>query len=336
VELRQLQHFVAVAEEKHFTRAAQRMNIVQSALSNSIRLLEEELDAKLFVRTTRQVRLTDAGRMLLDKARTALESIRDARAAVAAVRSLQSGTLSIGTVQCLPAFLDLPSLIERFHADHPGVEVRLRQGSASDLIERIKNGRLDLAFLPLGESADDIHTDMIACEHLVVGCAPGHPLAGATNVSFAALKNEPFVDFEPDWGTRKLVDQGFSGAGISRHIAFEVSDWETLLELVSRGLGVALLPEAIAEARRSALGIAQLAEPEICWELVVAYQATDASEQSPPEHAARAFLDLVNGSRAHAAAPPLTGAPMRRASCAQRHHNDAVPAAPAIQEVPRQ
>jgi DNA-binding transcriptional LysR family regulator len=96
VDIRQLQHFVAVAEEKHFTRAAQRVNIVQSALSNSIRLLEEELDAKLFVRSTRQVRLTDAGRILLDKAKAALESIRDAREAVAAVRNLQRGTLSIG------------------------------------------------------------------------------------------------------------------------------------------------------------------------------------------------------------------------------------------------
>src|ERR1700730_18316343 len=140
VDIRQLQHFVAVAEEKHFTRAARRMNIVQSALSNSIRLLEEELDAKLFVRSTRQVRLTDAGQILLDKAKAALESIRDAREAVAAVRNLERGTLSIGTVQSLPAFLDLPSLVERFHAEYPGVELRLRQGSATDLIEKIRNG----------------------------------------------------------------------------------------------------------------------------------------------------------------------------------------------------
>ena len=297
MEIRQLQHFVAVAEEKHFTRAAQRMNIVQSALSNSIRLLEEELDARLFVRSTRQVRLTDAGHMLLDKARIALESIQDARDAVAAVRNLERGTLSIGTVQSLPAFLDLPSLIEKFHAAYPGLEVRLRQGSSTDLIEKIRSGRLDLAFLPLSESPTDIETDMIACEALVVGCAPGHPLAGARNVSFAALKDEPFVDFEPDWGTRKLVDQGFFGAGISRHIAFEVSDLKTLLELVSRGLGIALLPEAIAEAHRPSLGIAQLAEPEICWELVVAYLAADGDGQGPPDHAARAFLNLLDGSK---------------------------------------
>jgi DNA-binding transcriptional LysR family regulator len=293
LEIRQLKHFVAVAEEKNFTKAAQRMNIVQSALSNSIRLLEEELDAKLFVRSTRQVRLTDAGQMLLDKARIALESIQDARDAVAAVRKLERGKLSIGTVQSLPAFLDLPSLIEKFHAEYPGIEVRLRQGSSTELIEKIRSGRLDLAFLPLSESPTDIKTDMIACEALVAGCAPGHPLAGANNVSLTALKDEPFVDFEPDWGTRKLVDQGFFGAGISRHIAFEVSDLETLLELVSRGMGIALIPEAIAEARKPSLGIAHLAEPEICWELVVAYLA-GGEDEGPPDHAARAFLNLLN------------------------------------------
>lgn len=297
MEIRQLQHFVAVAEEKQFTRAAQRMNIVQSALSNSIRLLEEELDAKLFVRSTRHVRLTDAGQMLLDKARTALDSIRDARDAVAAVRNLERGTLSIGTVQSLPAFLDLPSLIERFHTEHPGIEVRLRQGSSMDLIEKIRSGRLDLAFLPLGESTGDIETNMIACESLVIACASNHRLAGATNVSLSTLKDELFVDFEPGWGTRKLVDQGFFGAGISRHIAFEVSDLETLLELVGRGMGIALLPEAIAQARRPSLGIAELAEPEICWELVVAYLATDNDNQGPPDHAARAFLNLLDGSK---------------------------------------
>jgi DNA-binding transcriptional LysR family regulator len=298
VDIRQLQHFVAVAEEKHFTRAAQRVNIVQSALSNSIRLLEEELDAKLFVRSTRQVRLTDAGRILLDKAKAALESIRDAREAVAAVRNLQRGTLSIGTVQSLPAFLDLPSLIERFHVEYPGVEVRLRQGSATELIERVRSGRLDLAFLPLSESPADIKADMIACEALVVACAPNHRLAGASNVSLTVLKDEHFVDFEPDWGTRKLVDQGFFGAGISRHIAFEVSDLETLLELVRRGMGIALLPEAIAEARQSLLGIARLAEPEICWELVVAYLAAEDDDNTGPhDHAARAFLSLLNSSK---------------------------------------
>jgi DNA-binding transcriptional LysR family regulator len=281
-----------VAEEQHFTRAAQRVNIVQSALSTSIRALEDELDAKLFVRSTRQVRLTAAGRVFLGKVLIALDAVRDARESVAATRSLQRGTLSIGTMQSLPAFLDLPSVLARFHAAHPAVEVRLCQGEPSDLVERVKNGRLDLAILPMSEPPGGVGTRMIACEALMVACAPDHPLAGQMDVNLAALRGQPFVDFEPDWGTRRLIDRAFLGAGVERQIAFEVSDLDTLLELVARGLGIALVPEAIAEARRPSIGVAHLAGPEICWELVVAYIA---GEDGPVDHAPSHFLQLLSG-----------------------------------------
>jgi len=296
VELRQLQHFVAVAEEQHFTRAAQRVNIVQSALSSSIRALEEELEAKLFVRSTRQVRLTAAGRVFLEKVRVALDAVRDARNSVAALQGLKRGTLSIGTVQSLPAFLDLPSHLARFHAQYPDVEVRLCQGSASHLLEKIETGRLDLAILPLCEPSTGIATLMIACEALVLICAPDHPLADRTNVPLAALAGEPFVDFEPAWGTRRLVDRGFAESGLERHIAFEVSDLDTLIGLVSRGLGVALVPEAVAQARRPCVGIAELAGPDMCWELVVAYPATSQEQNGPADPAPRAFLDMLDGA----------------------------------------
>ena len=296
MELRQLQHMVALAEEQHFTRAARRVNIVQSALSTSIRQLEAELEAPLFVRSTRQVRLTAAGKLFLDKAKVALAAIADARDAVAALQGLRRGTLSIGTMQSLPAFLDLPALIEEFHTRHPDIEVRLFQGASSGLLTQVRNGRLDIAFVPVTEPAEDVATTMIACEALVVVCAPGHPLAGRVNVPLAELRAQPFVDFEPDWGTRKLVDRGFMEAGIERRIAFEVNDLETLLELVQRGMGIALLPEIVAQSRRPAIGLAELAEPELCWELVVAYAAA-GTEPVAIDEAPRAFLALLDEVR---------------------------------------
>ncbi|TCL71101.1 DNA-binding transcriptional LysR family regulator [Rhizobium sp. BK251] len=296
MELRQLQHFVAVAEEQHFTRAAQRVNVVQSALSSSIRALEEELDAKLFVRNTRQVRLTSVGRVFLDKARIALDAVRDAREAVTAVQGLSRGLLSIGTVQSLPAFLDLPSLLASFHALYPGIEVRLSQGSSQHLLEKVRGGKLDLAIVPLCDPPAGITATMIACEALVAVCPPDHPLAGREDVPLSALAEEAFVDFEPAWGTRQLVDRGFAEAGIERRIAFEVSDLGTQLELVARGLGVALVPEAIAEAQQATLGIARLAEPEICWELVVVCAGADTVRMSPADAAPKAFLDLLTAA----------------------------------------
>src|SRR5688500_10411016 len=205
MELRHLQHFIAVAEEQNFTRAAQRVHIVQSALSTSIRVLEEELQAKLFVRGARQVRLTPAGRALLATARETLRVIDAGRETIADIEGLRAGSLSLGTVHSLPAFLDLPSLVARFHAINPGIEVRLRQGDSASLLEQLQNGRLDLAFLPLFDPPDEIATSIIACEDMVVATTPNHPLAGRQDVPLRELLDYPFVDFETGWGTRPLV-----------------------------------------------------------------------------------------------------------------------------------
>lgn len=133
IEIRQLQHFILVAEELRFTRAARRVNIVQSALSTSIVTLEKERIATLFARSTRDVRLTTAGEVFLDKARSVLETVREARSNVAAVQGLKRGTLMIGAVQSLPAFLDLALLLARFQERHPGIEIRLVQRSSANL-----------------------------------------------------------------------------------------------------------------------------------------------------------------------------------------------------------
>ena len=292
MELRHLQHFIAVAEERNFTRAAQRVHIVQSALSTSIRALEEELHARLFVRSTRQVHLTPAGRAFLEKAREALRVIDIGCETVASIEGLRSGSLSIGTVHSLPAFLDLPSLISRFHAATPGIEVRLRQGDSVGLVEQLRAGSLDLAFLPLLDPPDDIVTGIVACEDLVVAAPPNHALAGRQGVPLRDLVNYSFVDFEIGWGTRALIDRAFAGAGIQRRTAFDVTDLETIVELVGHGLGIALLPETIAGMRCPRIALAELAEPAICWELVVAHFRGDAAK--PVNGAAQAFLGLLD------------------------------------------
>jgi DNA-binding transcriptional LysR family regulator len=291
MELRHLQHFLAVAEEQSFTRAAQRVHIVQSALSTSIRALEEDLRSRLFVRGTRQVRLTPAGRAFLATAREALRVIDAGRETIADIEGLRSGTLSLGTVHSLPAFLDLPSLIARFHAINPGIEVRLRQGDAAGLLEQLQNGRLDLAFLPLLDPPDGIVTAVIACEDMVVATTADHPIAGHHSVPLRDLLAYPFVDFEIGWGTRPLIDRAFAQAGIQRRTAFDVTDIETLIDLIGQGLGIALLPRTLAEMRAPGIAVAGLIEPEICWELVVAHLRCDGAD--PVNGAARAFLDLL-------------------------------------------
>ncbi len=213
------------------------------------------------------------------------------RETVAEIEGLRSGSLSIGTVHSLPSFLDLPSLISRFHAVNPAIEVRLRQGDSEGLVEQLRAGSLDLAFLPLLDLSDDIVTGIVACEDLAVATHPKHPLAGQQEVLLCDLVDYPFVDFEIGWGTRSLIDRTFAQSGIQRRTVADVTDLETIVELVGHGLGIALLPETIAEMRRPRIALAELAEPAICWELVVAHLRGDGAK--PVNGAAQAFLDLL-------------------------------------------
>jgi DNA-binding transcriptional LysR family regulator len=292
MELRHFQHFVAVAEERNFTRAARRLHIVQSALSNSVRSLEDELGVQLLERSTRHVSLTAEGSIFLDKARAVVCAAQEASAAVCGSRAIKKGLLRIGTVGTLPAFLDLPALLVEYHAHHPQIEVRLLLGCAVDLLEKVRDGKLDLAFLPLSEPPIDIATRPVECVPMVGICTPDHPLAGRREVSLTELRSEPFVELEPGSGTRRIADQAFVAAGVRRRIAFEVNDVDTALNLVRRGLGIIMLPEAVALRHSTSVGMFHLAEPEICWELVVAYRIAESKPLLA--EASQRFLDLLD------------------------------------------
>jgi len=304
MDLRQLEHVVAVAEERHFTRAARRLNIVQSGLSASVRALEEELGAPLFQRSTRRVEMTTAGRTFVAEARRVLAAARGAREAVAAVQGLRRGQLRIGTIQSLAPFVDLPALIGRFHRAHPGVEIELAQGGSAQLIDKVRDGQVDLAFTQLFDPMPrDVAARMLACEGLVVACAPSHPLAGQRDVSLVRLAGETFVELQNEWGMRRLVDRSFASVGLHRRTAFEVNDVTMLFDLVALDLGVALMPEAVVAARRAdrqraPVAYAELVPPEPCWELAVIFAGGEQLTDGPGSAAARAFLDLISPGQA--------------------------------------
>ncbi|MGH3310099.1 MAG: LysR family transcriptional regulator [Streptomyces sp.] len=298
MELRHLEYFVTVAEERHFTRAAERLLVSQSGLSAAIRALERELGAKLFVRTTRSVGLTGSGRALLSEATRTLASVRAAREAVAAVQGMLRGTLSVGTEQCI-AGVHVPSLLARFRAEHPEVEIRLRQAGSVELAESVGAGRLDLAFVALcGRPPRGVRLLPLTEESLVVLCHPSHALAGGDRARWAELRGEALVDFQPDWGVRQLTDRAFAAAGVERLVALEVNDVHSLLELVEQGLGIAVVPRHFAgKPEASGLSAVPLAGgPQPVWEVSVALPAGDAA--GPAARELCAYLDLP--AHAHA------------------------------------
>jgi DNA-binding transcriptional LysR family regulator len=311
VELRHLEYFVAVAEERHFTRAAERMHVAQSGLSASIRALERELGADLFARSTRRVELTEAGRALLLEARRTLASVAAARDAVAAVQGLLRGTLSVGTEQCL-SVIDLPSVLARFRRAHPGVEIRLRQAGSMQLVEEIRLGRLDLAFVALpGDAPDGVTLVPLATEPLMLLCHPEHRFAACDAVDWPILRDEAFVDFSPDWGARQVTDLAFASAGVQRHVPLEVNDVHSLLELVGQRLGVALVPGPVARKKSAKrLHAVPLRDPAApTWQVSVAVPSA-----GPTSPATDALLRLVL---------PRAGAPSRGKSTRRADPPDA-------------
>ena len=290
MELRQLEYFVAVAEDCHFTRAAKRMQVAQSGLSASIRSLERELGAALFLRSTRSVELTPAGQALLVEARRALCATDAARDAVAAVQGLLRGTLSIGSLQCLHV-VHLPAVLARFAAAYPGLEIRLCQGGSNELTEQVRTGRLDIAFVSRpARCPEGLAVAPLGDEPLVLACGPEHPLAARPLVEPAALAEERFIDFQPDWGTRDLADQVLAAAGVERRVALEVTDVHSLLDLVAFGLGVALVPQSFA-AKTDRARFVPLAGPVPSWETVTV-------TGDPVGPAASALLREVHRGRA--------------------------------------
>jgi DNA-binding transcriptional LysR family regulator len=249
VELRHLEYFVAVAEEQHFTRAAERMRVAQSGLSASVRSLERELGAPLFIRSTRRVELTEAGRALLTEARRTLASVDAARHAVAAVKGLLRGSLAIGAEQCL-GVVDVPKLVGQFRDRHPGVEIVLRQGASSDLCGDLRAGRLDVALVALdGKPPEQLDVIPLAAEPMMLVCHPAHPLAEADSVDWADLRDEVFVDFHRGFGAREVTEHECATREFGRRVAVEVNDVHSLLDFVGQGLGVALVPRPIAHKR---------------------------------------------------------------------------------------
>jgi DNA-binding transcriptional LysR family regulator len=291
VELRQLEYFVAVAEERHFTRAARRVLVSQSGLSASIRALERELGAPLFVRSTRHVELTEVGRAVLVDARRALAGAAAARDAAAAVQGLLRGTVVVGTEQCITG-VDVPAVLAAFRAEHPGVDVRLRHEGSLALLEQIPASQVDVAFVAVtGPVPDGVRLYPVARSPMVLLCHPEHPVASG-EPTWTDLGTQVFVDFPPDWSIRQLGDRAFAQVGQPREVELEVNDVHGLIDLVRHKLGVAIVPESVAR-KKSATGLAIRPLPggvEIDWEVAVAIGAD--------ERAGAAALELCRIARA--------------------------------------
>jgi DNA-binding transcriptional LysR family regulator len=249
VNLRQLRYAAALAEAQSFTKAAENEFVVQSALSQQLRKLEDELGVALFERTTRSVALTPAGEALLPLIHQVLAGVDRIKFDAQALSGTIAGRLTVGMMEVPSESLDVAALMATFHARYPEVTVTLRSGGSNLLIEAVRDRKLDVAVVGSNVSTPTgrlTFTELFT-EPLVAVLPSSHELAGRRSVLLDQLAALPFIDFPPGYGLRHETDRGF--AGVTRRVAFEVTRVDEVIQFVSQDLGVALLPESVAISR---------------------------------------------------------------------------------------
>ena len=305
MELHQLEYFVAVAEEASFTRAASRVHVAQPGVSAQVRRLESELGQQLLDRSGRSVRLTEVGSAVLPFARAALDAVANARLAVDDLAGLVRGQVTVGMVSgcALPV---LAELLAGFHDRHPGVAIALVEDNSDRLVERLRDGRLDLALIGWAEQTPaDIDSVVLVDEELVAVVAPGHPLAGtgagagaragAGAITIRQLRDLPLVSLPRGTGVRAALDAACAAAGFTPRIVFEASALPMVVELAGRGLGLAVVPASIPNGP----GILRLTDPQLRSRLELAWPSAPAANP-----AARALIE-----QARALGPPGRSVP---------------------------
>lgn len=288
MELRQLEYFVAVAEECSFTRAARRERVAQPAVSAQIRRLERQVGQPLFERSSREVRITQAGMALLPHAKAALTAVRAGQAAVDEVADLVRGSVAIGTVTLHP--VDTAALMAAFHADHPNVEITLCTDQSDVLLEKLADGTLDAVIVSIGvdEHLPGLEVEVITDEVIDAAVAPTHGLARRRTLTLEALCEHPLISLPVGTGLRSRLDSACAAAGLQPRIAFEATSPLELVNLARHGLGAAILPRSMA--RHDDLHPLRIT-PELRGRLVWAWRA-DATSPAARLFCARACREI--------------------------------------------
>ncbi|CAM2839876.1 LysR family transcriptional regulator [Mycobacterium intermedium] len=252
VNLQQLRYAVALAETKSFTKAAEGQFVVQSALSQQVRRLEEELGVRLFERTTRTVTLTPAGESLMPLLHQVVAGVERIKFDAQALSGSVTGRLTVGMMEIPSESLDVAALMANFHLRYPDVSVTLRSGGSDVLVKAAAERKLDAAIV--GSNVSRSHNNLIFThlfsEPLVAVMPAEHPLTRHSSVSVTELAELSFIDFPPGYGLRHETDRGF--ADVPRRVAFEVTRVDEVVHFVRKDLGVALLPESVARTRADA------------------------------------------------------------------------------------
>lgn len=240
MEIRQLRAFVAIAETKTFTAGAKRVHVTQAAISMQISQLEKEVGIPLFTRTPRQVILTEAGEVLLERARRILREHDAAIGQIAELAGAERGRLRIGSASSNFITGNLPKILNKLKKQYPSAEVSVVSGTSEVLINRILAGDSDVAFVSLPVESQHIQTECLLSDEIVAIAHPTHNLAKKKVISAAALAGEKLIMGEKGGNTRRQIDNFFIASGVKPNVVMELSRQSSINEMVKNGMGVGI------------------------------------------------------------------------------------------------
>jgi DNA-binding transcriptional LysR family regulator len=308
VDVQALRYFVEVARRQGFTRASESLHVTQPAISKMVRSLEEELGTKLLVRGRRRVLLTEAGRVVLERAQGVLDSLRAIEEEVGELGTLRRGRLRLG----LPPIVGMtffPPILAEFHEAHPGILLELREEGSHVVEALVARRELDVGAVVLPTDEKTFGTMPFVKDDLSAVVHPGHPLARRRTLSLRELEDEPFVFYRPEFALHGHILDACRRSGFNPTIVSESSHWDFIVEMVSAQIGVALLPETICkrlDGRR--VRTVPVTEPAIPWKVGLIWLE---DRHLPP--ATRAWLELcekrllAGGARARPERPASGG-----------------------------
>ena len=299
MDLRHLRYFLAVAEELHFGRAAQRLHMAQPPLSQQIRRLEEEIGCPLFLRTSRSVKLTPAGKALVDRARRTLHKVDEDLEAVRSVARGEVGVLKVGFVGSA-MLTSLPAILGKYRRLYSRVQLHLSEFHTSQLIEALRDGSVDVALARDAGTAEDLHVEHAFMEHFIAVIPKRHPLASPRSIPIGSLKNEPFVFFPRAAGSYAW-ENAIRLCGFHPNVVQEAPQWLTLVRLVGAGLGVTIAPASVEEITTPDVVCRKLLPSGGSTSIDLVYRLTESSPL------VKAFCEVFKSSRSSRRAPAQPG-----------------------------
>lgn len=279
-----MEMFRAVAEERSFTRAGQRLHVSQSAVSRQVKLLEDELGETLLHRRGRRVALTPSGELVLAASNRVIRDLQEVVSQISEARELQRGTLRIGggMTVCLYIF---PRLLKTLGQQHKEIDFRVVSGTSEQVLDRIHKHDVDLGLLTLPIVGRDLEVIPVLKEEMVVVTGRGHALTRRRLVDAEELGRHPMILYEAGSNTRKAVDGLFVEAGVAVDVAMETENVEIIKAMVASGIGVTVIPYSavVREVRAGRFACARIRGRQLFRETGWVYLKTDPLPRAAAE-----------------------------------------------------